>query len=209
MPFTSTQMRLVKARSARLRAFTSALMSGKVSPSVDKATQAYFLDLRQCLIYDSCQPNARLIGVEYMIPRNVYEKLDAEEQKLWHSHEFEVQSGMLILPAPQSHKRHEDTWENLETEAMKEVVGLYGKTYHLWQVDRGDEVPLGTPKLMGSLTESKQLNIDEALRDRNKRFDVDHRSKAEVRKDILGPGVHENADSWWREAREARAGIYA
>lgn len=144
-----------------------------------------------------------------MVPRSVYEKLDPEEQKLWHSHEFEVQSGMLILPAPQSHKRHEDKWENLETEAMKEVVGLYGKTFHLWQVDRGDEVPLGTPKLMGSLTESKQLDIDEALADRNRRFGVDHRKKAELRKGVSGPGVHENADFWWREAKKARAGVYA
>ena len=26
-------------------------------------------DLRQCLVYDSNSPNARLIGVEYMIPK--------------------------------------------------------------------------------------------------------------------------------------------
>lgn len=166
-------------------------------------------DLRQCLIYDSCQPNARLIGVEYMVPKHVYETLDAEEQKLWHSHEFEVQSGMLILPRPQSHKGHEDKWENLETAAMKEVVGLYGKTYHLWQIDRGDEIPLGEPKLMGSLTEARQLDIDKALQDRNHRFDVDHRQKSEVRESIVGPGVHENADSWWQEAKRDRAGVYS
>lgn len=38
-------------------------------------------DLRQCLIYDSCKPDARLIGVEYMIPKERYEQLDLEEQK--------------------------------------------------------------------------------------------------------------------------------
>lgn len=166
-------------------------------------------DLRQCLIYDSCQPNARLIGVEYMVPKDVYDKLDAEEQKLWHSHEFEVKSGMLILPAPQSHRRHEDKWENLETEAMKEVIGLYGKTYHLWQIDLGHEIPLGQPKLMGSLTEAKQLDIDEALQDRNDRFAVDHNKKAEVRKDIRGTEIHPNADSWWTEAKQKRAGVYS
>lgn len=39
------------------------------------------LDLRQCLIYDSCKPDARLIGVEFMIPKERYEQLDLEEQK--------------------------------------------------------------------------------------------------------------------------------
>lgn len=105
--------------------------------------------LRQCLIYDSCQPNARLIGVEYMIPKDKYLTLPVEEQKLWHSHEFEVQSGMLILPNPSSHSRNSDEWEKLETEAMKEVIGLYGKTWHTWQVDIHQDIPLGEPKLMG------------------------------------------------------------
>lgn len=144
-----------------------------------------------------------------MVPEHVYEKLDAEEQKLWHSHEFEVKSGMLILPAPQSHLRHEDKWENLETEAMKEVVGLYGKTYHLWQIDLGHDIPLGQPRLMGSLTESKQLDIDKALGNRNERFGVDHNKKAKVRQEIPAHDVHQNADSWWREAKQNRAGIYA
>lgn len=165
-------------------------------------------DLRQCLIYDSCTPGARLIGVEYMIPKEKYETLPPEEQKLWHSHEFEVQSGMLILPTPESHGGYSDKWEKLETQAMTEVVGLYGKTFHTWQVDRGDEIPLGLPKLMGSLTEYKQLDIDEALKGRNERFQVDHRAKKEVRKDIEGPGVHRNADSWWKEAQEKRVGVY-
>ena len=41
-------------------------------------------DLRQCLIYDSNERDARLIGVEFMVPKHVYEKLDTEEQKLWY-----------------------------------------------------------------------------------------------------------------------------
>ena len=98
-------------------------------------------DLRQCLIYDSNKPDARLIGVEYMVPKHVYEKLDPEEQKLWHSHEFEVKSGMLVLPKPENIPQA--AWDVAELSAMHEVVGLYGKTWHFWQVDRGDELPLG------------------------------------------------------------------
>ncbi|KAL1964784.1 hypothetical protein VTN77DRAFT_6651 [Rasamsonia byssochlamydoides] len=157
-------------------------------------------DLRQCLIYDSPGPNARLIGVEYMIPRHVYETLPDEEKKLWHSHEFEVKSGMLILPRPQG--RDPDKWAAAETEALKEVVGLYGKTWHFWQVDRGDALPLGYPTLMGSLTQASQIDLDKALARRNAEFNVDHDEKAERRKDIVCPGVHPLADSWWKEGKQ-------
>ncbi len=32
--------------------------------------------------------------------------------------------------------------EDLE---MKKLINTYGKTFHTWQVDRGDTLPLGTP----------------------------------------------------------------
>ena len=56
------------------------------------------------------------------------------------------------------------------------------------------------PVLMGSLTKPEQLPLDTALADRNQRFGVDHGKKAKERSHIQGPGVHENADSWWKEA---------
>lgn len=134
-----------------------------------------------------------------MVPKHVYETLDPEEQSLWHSHEFEVASGMLVLPKP-GFSGH-DEWHAAETEAMKQVAGLYGKTWHTWQVDRGDEIPLGSPKLMGSLTREDQIDLDSALEHRNKEHDVDHKHKAKIREQagVKGPGVHENADSWWKE----------
>ena len=45
-------------------------------------------NLRQCLIYDSSAPNARLIGVEYMVPKHIYETLEPDEQKLWSPSRF-------------------------------------------------------------------------------------------------------------------------
>lgn len=138
-----------------------------------------------------------------MIPKSKYLTLNPEEQKLWHSHEYEVKSGMLILPTPLTHQHSpqaRSSWETLETEAMKEVVGLYGKTWHFWQVDRGDELPLGRPVLMGSLIKDGQVDLEATLGERNRRFSVDHKHKAEVRRDIELPGVAKNADTWWKEA---------
>lgn len=166
-------------------------------------------DLRQCLIYDSCRPDARLIGVEYMIPKSRYAQLDPEEQKLWHSHEFEVKSGMLVLPYPRSHGRNKQAWDDLETKAMEEVVGLYGKLYHFWQVDKGDDLPLGQPQLMGSLIESEQIDVDREMASRNQEHGIDLESKRKLREHIPLPGIPDLSDSWWKEAKEESKGIYA
>ena len=47
-------------------------------------------EVRQCVIYDSADSNARLIGIEYIISRRLFESLPEEEKKLWHSHTYEV-----------------------------------------------------------------------------------------------------------------------
>ena len=69
---------------------------------------------------------------------------------------WQVKSGMLILPNP---TLPGEVWEIAETEEMKEVIGLYGKTWHFWQVDRGDQIPLGRPELMGSFTKDEQVSF--------------------------------------------------
>jgi len=154
-------------------------------------------DLRQCLIYDSHEKDARLIGVEYMVPKAVYLTFTPEEQNLWHSHHFEISSGLLILPKLEGYT--DADWEAGELEAMKEITNLYGKTWHFWQVDAGHRYPTGRPLLMGSLTQEGQLDLDVAMKKRNDTFGVDHKQKAATRKGIDMPGPHENADSWWKE----------
>ncbi|APA08063.1 hypothetical protein SS1G_00289 [Sclerotinia sclerotiorum 1980 UF-70] len=152
-------------------------------------------EVRQCLIYDAPKNPARLIGVEYMITRRLYEKLGEEERKLWHSHDYEVKSGMLILPNPTV---PDAVWTMAETEEMKEIVGLYGKTFHFWQTDRGDELPLGMPMLMGSFTGDEQVPWDK-VKERDERFHVDTMKKREARKDIESVDIHEDADQVWKK----------
>ena len=105
---------------------------------------------------------------------------------------------MLILPKPDSIDPVD--WKRAETEAMKKIVGLYGKTWHFWQVDHGDSLPLGRPTLMGSFTDSDQVDLNTALSMRNGQFDVDHQNKAEIRRDIESHDVHPLADSWWAKS---------
>ncbi|CCU75183.1 DUF1264 domain protein [Blumeria hordei DH14] len=151
-------------------------------------------DLRQCLIYDTPKNPARLIGIEYMVPKAVYERLDVEERKLWHSHVYEVKSGMLIMPnaiVP------ETVWDTAETAEMKELVGLYGKTYHFWQVDRGDALPLGTPQLMMSFTADNQIPW-ETVRNRDERYGIKTEKKRDLRQRIESPEILDDADSCWK-----------
>ena len=146
-------------------------------------------DVRQCLIYDTPEANARLIGVEYMISAALFKTLDEAERRLWHSHVFEVKSGMLIMPGPNGLPT--GIWEEAETKEMEQVIGIYGKTYHFWQVDRGDKLPLGEPQLMMSFTkEDQHPALKEILQERDSRFGVSHEQKAGKRGYIEEPEIH-------------------
>lgn len=122
-----------------------------------------------------------------MITPKLYDTLPKEERKLWHSHVYEVKSGMLIMP---NRAVPEPAWEIAENMEMDQVVHLYGKVYHLWQTDRGDTLPLGPPKLMTSFTADGQLDFKHVM-DRDRRFGVDYKQKREARKDIPIPVIHE------------------
>jgi hypothetical protein len=76
-----------------------------------------------------------------MISEKLFVTLPPEEQKLWHSHVYEVKSGMLFMPKPALVP--ETVWLTAETKAMEEIISFYGKTFHFWEVDKGDTLPLG------------------------------------------------------------------
>jgi hypothetical protein len=141
---------------------------------------------------------------EYMITPKLYNTLDAEEQKLWHSHVFEVKSGMLIMPKPTAIP--EAAWEVAENKEMEEVIHLYGKIYHLWQTDRGDKLPLGPPQLMTSYTAADQMpNFEQRMKDRDERFGTSSERKKGVREYIKEPEIHENADATWAKGGHGHA----
>lgn len=89
---------------------------------------------------------------------------------------------MLILPKPECFT--EEEWTVKETEAMNEVRTLYGKTYHLWQVDRGDKYPFGEPELMMSITDREQMDFDKLVGARDKKFGIDYRNKEKAREHL-------------------------
>lgn len=95
---------------------------------------------------------------------------------------------MLIMPAPPGVPAA--IWDKAEKAEMIDVTPLYGKTYHLWQVDRGDPVPMGPPQLMASFLSDEMVGmahpdgIGGLLADRDQAFGVSFVEKRAQRREI-------------------------
>lgn len=142
-------------------------------------------DLHQCVIFDRNATDARLIGIEYIISEERFRTLPADEKKLWHSHHYEVKSGVLTAPGVP---------EIAEHSYFKDLVSTYGKTFHTWQYDRED-FPYGVPQLMMGFTADGQAN-DDIIRARDARVGVSTQSKRASREDIPTPQVDPGANHW-------------
>jgi hypothetical protein len=142
-------------------------------------------DLHQCVIFDSNAPNARLIGIEYIISEERFRSLPDDEKRLWHSHHYEVKSGLLTAPGIPDMAEHA---------YFKDLVTTYGKTFHTWQYDR-DDFPYGVPQLMMGLTEDGQVN-EELIDSRDRKLGISTPHKRENRADIPMPDVVSGANSW-------------
>lgn len=122
-----------------------------------------------------------------MISERLYKDLDAEEKKYWHSHVFEVKSGMLVMPKPAGIP--ESVWDQAELKELEQTIRLYGKIFHLWRVDLGHKLPLGPPTLMSSFTARDQFDFDKYVGERDKKIGNDWRKKAAMREYIEEPEI--------------------
>jgi Protein of unknown function (DUF1264) len=146
-------------------------------------------EVLQCVIYDSNKQGARLIGVEYIVSAKIFESLPPEEKKLWHSHNYEVKSGVLTAPGMA---------DAAEKDLMKVLIGTYGKTWHTWQVDRGDKLPMGIPQLMMAFTADGQAKAN-IIAERDKLYGASAAKKT-ARADIPDVKLDSGADGWKKGA---------
>jgi hypothetical protein len=142
-------------------------------------------DMHQCVIYDSDRPDARLIGIEYILSARLFRDLPEDEKRLWHSHHHEVKSGQLMGPGLP---------EAAERAAVAHLADTYGKTFHTWQIDR-DDLPLGIPQLMMAFTRDGQV-LPQLVEQRDRRLGVSTESRRESRSCIPTPEVEPGANSW-------------
>lgn len=146
-------------------------------------------EVLQCIIYDSNKPGAHLIGIEYIVSAKIFESLPPEEKKLWHSHNYEVKSGVLTAPGMADAD---------EKGLMKVLIGTYGKTWHTWQVDRGDKLPLGIPQLMMAFTAEGQAKAS-IVAERDQLYGASSAKKS-ARADIPDFKLDPAADGWQKNA---------
>ena len=143
-------------------------------------------DLYQAIMYDGNGPDAKIMGVEYIVSEKLFKTLPAEEKKFWHSHHHEVKSGTLIAPGIPQLAEHE---------LMEKLVSTYGKIIHTWHTDQNRSLPVGAPMIMMGFTKDGQLK-QELLADRDKRFKVSTAEKKKNREDIPMPSVDPLANAW-------------
>lgn len=137
-----------------------------------------YKDMHQCLLFDSAEKSARLIGVEYIVSDDAYRKLPDAEKKYWHPHTYEVLAGGLIAPG---------MTPDDELAFMKALLPTWGKTWHTWP-DPTTPVPLGEPMLMWAATGDGQI-ADKVLAKRDKDFNVSAAKLREDRGKAIGYGV--------------------
>ncbi|KAG2721003.1 hypothetical protein I3843_02G048900 [Carya illinoinensis] len=139
-------------------------------------------EMRQCLIYDSPDADARLIGLEYVISEPLFLTLPDDEKRLWHSHEYEVKSGLLFMPGVPG---------SIERQDMEKLAKTYGKVFHFWQVDRRDNLPLGIPQVMMAFTRDGQI-YEDLVKGVENRYGISVAKERENRAYISGPthGIH-------------------
>jgi hypothetical protein len=100
----------------------------------------------QCILYDGLGPDARLIGIEYLVTDEIYRQMPPEEQAYWHDHQYEVDSG-LLRSLTQSGAE--------EAATLAKVRTLWGKVYHTWS--SGEGYPRGPARLFWSVTGEEPL----------------------------------------------------
>jgi len=97
----------------------------------------------QCLLFDSHLFGARVIGVEYIISRDLFKKLPIQYRKLWHSHVYEVLSGILVFPGV--------TNATKEKLLLADILNSYGITYHILDPMESSPFPQNVTELWFSI----------------------------------------------------------
>lgn len=151
-------------------------------------------DLHQCVIYDSDEPGAKLIGVEYIVSEKVFKDLPPEEKRYWHSHKYEIESGLLQLMVKGAVPNV--VTDIAEHPAMLELQQTYGKTIHTWAIDSTPDLPLGPPHLMMSFT-YKNPHDPSVVRERDDRYGVATDAMRDSRKTYLPSyDLVDGVDDW-------------
>jgi hypothetical protein len=75
------------------------------------------------------------------------------------------------------------------------IIGTYGKTWHTWQSDRYDKIPMGIPQLVMGFTADGQAN-QKLFTERDAQYNVSTDKIKSARADIADIKIDAGADAW-------------
>ena len=93
--------------------------------------------ITECQLYDSDNPDARLVGAEVIVGPDTYKRFSAAEKKMWHYHKTEIPKVSATLP---------DLSSEEAAKVVKSMEDTYGKVYLLWDPSK-TELPTGRPSV--------------------------------------------------------------
>jgi hypothetical protein len=175
-------------------------VSGNLSAQYIAYHYCHFVseDLMQCALFNDTTPNARFIGNEYFITKALFDTLPEEERNLWHSHPYEVQSGLFVAP---------DLTPEDEFTVMEWLMGTFGKVTDTWQFT--EDFPLGAPKLGMALALDSQVNWDLADQmDQILNLTTTHQERRQQRAELIAPPKTPGADAYLTTGNATQYQVY-
>ena len=139
-----------------------------------------------CELFKSAEKNGRPIGIEYFVTKDVFEKLPEEERHLWHSHPYEILSGLFVVM---------DVNEEEEKQVLEWVMGTYGKVVDTWQFY--NDLPIGPPQVGFALALDSQVDWDLADQmDKELKLPTTHKQRRAARAHMKKPEKVKGADDY-------------
>jgi hypothetical protein len=132
-------------------------------------------DFAQCALFDGNSGQANLTGLEFIISGKLFDALPEAEKRYWHPHNAEILSGQLVAPGIP---------EPAEKELMRRKMNSYGKTWHVWMTDKGDNVPMGDATLAWSFNRDGEARPN-LIEERDKKLAVSTAEKRKNRQDLV------------------------
>ena len=93
--------------------------------------------LVECLLFDSDNENANLVGIETIVTKNIWTTFTEEQKKEWHEHATEIIEAEATLP---------DTPAEEAAKIVEFLKGTHGRVIYIWNFPK-HEWPIARPFL--------------------------------------------------------------
>lgn len=94
-------------------------------------------NLIECLLFDSDEADAGLVGIETIVPKDIWSTFTKDQQKEWHDHATEIIEAEATLP---------DTPPEEAAKIVEFLKGTRGRVIYIWDFP-ADDWPVTRPFL--------------------------------------------------------------